>query len=348
VLLPGLVFEGAYRLHGEDLLRSYVSIAFLAVPGVLISAGIVGVGLWAATGLRPELAFVVGAMVSATDPAAVIATFTKVRAPRRLVAIVDAESLLNDGTGLVLFAIAIAVVIRGIGPIEAVWLFGWTIAGSVAIGALAGVAASVAVVRAPGRAAKVALTVVIAYGTYLVAADLGLSGVLATVVAGIVLGNYGRRIGLTEATERAFDAIWEPLAAALTALIFLAVGVAIGRSGALSALGPIAWGVLLVLAARALVVYVVIGGAVAVLGRRQRGPSLPTGWLHPLFWAGLRGGVATAAALSLPLDFPERDLLQRITFGIVVVTLLLQGTTAGWLVRRVGATDQPATTLRTT
>jgi CPA1 family monovalent cation:H+ antiporter len=347
VLLPGLVFEGAYRLHWEDLRRSYGSIAFLAVPGVLVSAGIVGIGLWAVIGLRPELAFVVGAMVSATDPVAVIATFTKLGAPRRLIAIVDAESLLNDGTGLVLFAVAIALVTRGISPLDAVWLFGWTILGSCALGAVAGLIASVLVVRAP-RGPAVGLTVVIAYGTYLLAAGLGLSGVLGTVSAGIVLGNYGRRIGLPEATERAFDAVWEPLAAVLTALIFVAVGVAIGRSGALSELGSIAWAVVLVLAARGVVVYLLIGGSVAALGRRRGAPVLPRGWLHPLFWAGLRGGVATAAALSLPLDFPERDLLQRITFGVVVVTLVLQGTTAGWLVRRALSGDQPVSTVRTT
>jgi CPA1 family monovalent cation:H+ antiporter len=108
VLLPGLVFEAAYRLHWDDLRRSYGSIAFLAVPGVLLSAGIVAAGLALTTGLRPELAFVAGAIVSATDPAAVVATFTKLGAPRRLVAVVDAESLLNDGTGLAAFAIAVA------------------------------------------------------------------------------------------------------------------------------------------------------------------------------------------------------------------------------------------------
>jgi CPA1 family monovalent cation:H+ antiporter len=287
-------------------------------------------------------------MVSATDPAAVIATFTKLRAPRRLIAIVDAESLLNDGTGLVLFAVAIAVVTRGIASTEAAWLFGWTVVGSVALGAAAGFAASLGVVRAPGRGVAVALTVLCAYGTYLLAAKLGLSGVLASVIAGIVLGNHGRHIGLSEETERAFDAVWEPLSALLTALIFLAVGVAIGRSGALEAIAPIAWGVLFVLIARGVVVYALIGGALAVLGRRGGGPALPAGWLHPLFWAGLRGGVATAAALSLPLDFPDRDLLQRITFGVVVVTLLLQGSTATWLVRRIPPGDQPASTLRTT
>ncbi len=348
VLLPGLVFEAAYRLHWEDLRRSYGSIAFLAVPGVLISAAIVAAVLAVATGLRPELAFVVGAIVSATDPAAVVATFTKLRAPRRLIAIVDAESLLNDGTGLTVFAIAVVVVTRATGPSDAAWLFASTVAGSAGLGLLAGLATAVAVVRAPGRALPVALTVSLAYGTYLVAASLGLSGILATVLAGIVFGNYGRRIGLAEATERAFDAVWEPLAAALTALIFLVVGIAIGRSGLLSELGPIAWGIFAVLAARAAVVYGLIGGAVALLGRRRVAPNLPARWLHPLFWAGLRGGVATAAALSLPLDFPERELLQRITFGIVLVTLLVQGTTAGWLVRRVALDDQPSSALRTT
>jgi len=348
VLLPGLVFEAAYRLHWEDLRRSYGSIAFLAVPGVLLSAAVVAVILSAAIGLAAGPAFVVGAIVSATDPAAVVATFAKLRAPRRLIAIVDAESLLNDGTALVAFAIAVAAVTRGVGPLEAAWLFGLTIAGSALIGALAGLGAALAIVRARGRLLPVMISLLAAYGTYLAAAAVGLSGVLASVLAGIVLGNYGRRVGLTEATERALDAVWEPLAAALTALIFLAVGIAIGRSGVWSALVPIAWGLLAVLLARALVVYGLIGGAVAVLGRGPVAPNLPVGWLHPLFWAGLRGGVATAAALSLPLDFPERELLQRITFGIVVVTLVVQGSTAGWIVRRVTAVDQPASTLPTT
>jgi len=203
------------------------------------------------------------------------------------------------------------------------------------------------VVRAP-RALAVALTLLVAYGTYLAAAAIGLSGVLATVLAGILLGNYGRGIGLTAATERAFDAVWEPLTAALSALIFLAVGLAIGQSAVLSDLGPIAWGVLAVLVARAVVVYGLIGGALLALGRRRGAPNLPARWLHPLFWAGLRGGVATAAALSLPLDFPERDLLQRIAFGVVFVTLLVQGTTAAWVVRWTAPSDQPASTLRST
>lgn len=341
VLLPGLVFEAAYRLHWEDLRRSSGSIAFLAVPGVLVSAAIVAVVLAATTGLRLDLAFVAGAMVSATDPAAVVATFTHLRAPRRLVAIVDAESLLNDGTGLVAFAIAVIVVTRGVGLPEAAGLFVATVAGSVIVGVAVGALAALLMTRVPVGALAVAISIAAAYGSYLAVAAAGLSGVLASVSAGVVLGNYGRRIGLGERTERALDAAWEPITFALTALIFLAVGLAIAWADLASAIAPIAWGVAGVLLGRALIVYGLIGGALVALRGRRLAPNVPDRWLHLIFWAGLRGGVATAAALSLPVGFPERDLLQRITFGVVVATLLVQGTTAGWLVRRVGVGAEP-------
>lgn len=339
VLLPGLVFEAAYRLHWEDLRRSYGSIAFLAVPGVLLSAAIVGAVLAAATGLRLDLAFVVGAMVSATDPAAVVATFARLRAPRRLVAIVDAESLLNDGTGLVVFAIAVRAVGAGIAPLDAVATFVRTATLSGLGGVIVGVAAAVLIVRLRDHRARVAVSLVAAYGASLGATALGLSGIIATVVAGAVLGNYGRRIGLAPVTEEAFNVVWERISFVLTALIFIAVGLAIGPAGIVAALGPIAWGVFGVLVARAVVVYLLMGGALLVLGGRRAAPNLHPEWLHLIFWAGLRGAVATAAALSLPLDFPERELLQRITFGIVLVTLAVQGSTAGWLLRRSGVAE---------
>lgn len=341
VLLPGLVFEAAYRLHWEDLRRSYGSIAFLAVPGVLVSAAMVAILLAVTTGLRPELAFVVGAMVSATDPAAVVATFARLRAPRRLVAIVDAESLLNDGTGLVVFAIAVRAVGGGIAPIDAAATFvGTTIASGFA-GVVVGSAAAALVVRLRDHRAQVVVSLVAAYGASFGAAALGLSGIIATVVAGAVLGNYGRRIGLAPSTEAAFDAVWEGIAAVLTALIFVGVGLAIGPAGILAALGPIGWGVLGVVVARGVVVYVLMGGALKLLTGRRAAPNLDPRWLHLIFWAGLRGAVATAAALSLPIGFPDRELLVRITFGIVLVTLVVQGSTAGWLVRRSGVAAAP-------
>jgi len=347
-LLPGLVFAAAYHLHWDDLRRAYGWIAFLAVPGVLVSAGIIALVLDRAIGLRLDLAFVVGAMVSATDPAAVVATFTKLHAPRRLVAIVDAESLLNDGTGLVAFAVALAFVTRGIAPGDAAWLFALTIAGSAVLGAAAGAVAALLVTRLPGRALPAVTSLVTAYGVYLVATAIGLSGVLATVLAGIALGSLGRGGRIDARAEAALDGLWHPLSALLNALIFIAVGIAIAHSDTLEALVPIAWGVVAVLVARAAVVYGLLGAGGRLLERLRIATALPVRWLHPLFWAGLRGAVATAAALSLPLDFPERALLQRITFGIVVVTLVVQGGSAGWLVRRAAPADQPARRLRTT
>ena len=134
----------------------------------------------------------------------------------------------------------------------------------------------------------------------------------------------------------ALDTVWEFFAFLLTAVVFLLIGLAISVGELLTALPWIAWGVVAILVGRAIVVYALLGGGSRlVLGRRSR-QVLPTAWLHVLFWGGLRGAVAIALALSLPVDFPQRDLLQAMTFGIVLFTLLVQGTTIEWLIDRVG------------
>ena len=163
-----------------------------------------------------------------------------------------------------------------------------------------------------------------------------------------MLGNLGpaRRRCPSDGTD-AIDTVWEFIAYLLTAVVFLLVGLAIPPARLLDSLGPIAWGIVAILVGRALVVYVLLGGA----SRLRSGPGLaervPSGWLHVLFWAGLRGAVAVAMALSLPADIPQRALLQEITFGVVLFTLLVQGTTIGWVVdRAIRATSvaEPAAT----
>ena len=134
--------------------------------------------------------------------------------------------------------------------------------------------------------------------------------------------------------EDAIDIVWEFVAYLLTAVVFLEVGLAISPGRLLDSIGPIAWAIGAILVGRAVIVYVLLGGASRLTPRPGLAERVPAGWLHVLFWSGLRGAVAVAMALSLPVDIPQRDLLQEITFGVVLFTLLVQGTTVGPLIDR--------------
>ena len=336
VLLPGLIFEAAYQTDIGELRRAFGGIALLAAPGVIISALIVAAVLNLATGLPFELGFVVGAMVSATDPAAVVSTFKRLRAPRRLATVVEGESLFNDGTALVVFAIALRAVQSEVGLDEALVTFGLTVVVSTVIGGAIGYIGSRIIATVDDHLIELTVSLAIAYGAYLIADLFHESGIIATVVAGIVLGTYGRRIGMSTRTQEALDTVWEFLAFLLTALVFLLVGLAISLPQLLNALTPILWTVLAILVGRAIVVYLLLGGTSKVISDRYH-EVVPLAWLHVLFWAGLRGAVAVAMALSLPTDFPQRVLLQEITFGVVLFTLIVQGTTAELVIRLTGA-----------
>jgi CPA1 family monovalent cation:H+ antiporter len=335
VLLPGLVFEAALRIDIDDFRRTFGGVVLLAAPGVLVSAAIVAALLAVATGLPIELGFVVGAMVAATDPVAVVSTFKQLGSPRRLATLIESESLFNDGTAIVVFTVAVQVVAGGVTPGGVVVSVVTIIVSSTVIGLVVGWVASRLIAAVDDHLVELTLSVAAAYGTYIVAAQLGQSGIIATVVAGLLIGNHARRVGMSERSLEALDTVWEFAAFLLTAVVFLLVGLAIGLGDIASALPWIAWGVVAILVGRAVVVYGLLGGTSRLVRGRNHG--LPMGWLHILFWGGLRGAVAIALALSLPVDFPKRELLQAITFGIVLFTLLVQGTTVEWLIGRVGA-----------
>jgi monovalent cation:H+ antiporter, CPA1 family len=356
VLLPALIFEASYQIDFGKLRPSLVGVSLLAGPGVLVSAALVALFLHVGAGLPVAQAFVVGAMLSATDPAAVIATFKRLASPRRLSTLVEAESLFNDGTGIVAFTIAVAFVTSATSPLEIGTTFVWVVVASAAVGALTGWAASRILPNVGDHLIEISLSVVLAYGTYLIADAAHLSGVISTAVAGIVLGNYGRRLGLSERTEEALDTVWEFVAFLATAFVFLVVGFAISLRSLLDVAGPIAWAVAAMFVGRAIIVYGFLGtlrlarrrwpakGARAGAPRPKPATDggadegdMPVGWLHVIYWSGLRGAVSTALALSLPAGMPNRSLLQGITFGAVLFTLLVQATTAELAVARWGA-----------
>jgi CPA1 family monovalent cation:H+ antiporter len=333
VLLPGLVFEAAYKLDLAELRRTSTIVAVLAAPGVVITAAVVAVVVSATTGLDLTLAFLLGAMISATDPVAVVALFRRLGAPSRLATAVEAESLFNDGTGIVLFTIALSAVGHPVSIGEGAVSFVVIVVVSGLIGLVAGALAYALMRLTDEHLLVVAISVVAAYGTYLVADRLHESGIIATVMVGLVLGNAKHPFPLEAGARDALDTVWEFLAFLLTGLSFLLIGLAMSVDLLTRAAPLIVAGYVALTAARALVVYGLIG-----LGERALpGPSLlPVGFLHVMFWSGLRGAIAVALALALPLDLPDRDLLAGAVFGIVLVTLLVQGTTAGWVVRRAG------------
>lgn len=331
VLLPGLIFEAAFRIDIAVLRPSLLGVLFLAIPGVLVVALVVALVLHAATGVAFSSAFLVGAMVAATDPAAVIATFKRVQAPERLATAVEAESLLNDGTGIVVFTIALAATSGSASLLDGVLRFAFVVSGSAILGLIAGWLASRLLALSDDHLVELTMSLVLAYGAYLVADGLGGSGVIATSVAGLTLGSYGRRHGLSIRAAKAIDEVWEFIAFVLTALIFLLVGLAIEVRVLLSDIVPIASAVLAILVARGLVVYVLLGGAARLLARG--GPSIvKLDWLHVLFWAGLRGAVSVALVLSLPSNLPDRALITAIVYGVVLFTLLVQGSTAEFVI----------------
>ncbi len=341
VLLPGLVFEAGYRLRVAELRRWWGALALLAIPGVVVSAVIVAVVLTMATGLPIELAFVVGAMISATDPAAVVATFQRLTTDRALGTMVDGESLLNDGTGLVLFAIALELLTRPLSAGEAIASFASAIGFSVIIGLAMGYVATRVVRLVDDFLIDLTVSVILAYGSYLLADEAHLSGVLATVTAAVVFGNIGPGRTLKDTEADAVDTVWEFLAYLLTAFVFLVVGLAIPPARLIESIVPIGWAVVAALVGRALIVYGMLGGLGLLAPIPGMEARFPLGWLNVVFWSGLRGAVAVAMALSLPADVPQRDVLQAIVFGVVLFTLLVQGTTVGRLTARVAPPVEP-------
>ena len=346
VLLPGLIFEAAYRLNGRELRQSFGGVALLAIPGVLICAAVVAIVLHLATDLSLGESFLVGAIVSATDPVAVVATMRRLRAPERLVTLVDAESLFNDGTAVLVYAIALGGLGGEISLAAGALSFVVGLTASAAIGAVVGLGIAWLAGRTGVHLIELALTFLAAYGSYLIASAVHQSGIIAVVIAGIVVGTYRHETLFTARAREAIDRVWSTLAFVLAGVAFLLIGIAISIESLEQAAIYIAWGVVAVLVGRAIVIYGLLGG-LSRLGRRfWAAPQIPLSWLHIINWTGLRGAVAMALALSLPAGVPNRTLLQGAIFGIVLFTVLVQGTTAERVVRWAGvgpeAADAPA------
>jgi len=333
VFLPALLFEATLQIEATTLRKTLLPMGLLAVPGVLVTAGSVAALVHWGIGLAWSTAGLFGAIVAATDPIAVIAIMRRLGAPHDLAVLVEGESLLNDGTAVVLARIMLGVALAGTASIvDGVLQFALVVGGGLLIGLLMGSAMSRLTARIDDHLLEITLSTILAYGSYISAESLHVSGVIAVVAAGLVLGNLGARRSMSPTTRLTLLNFWEYLAFLLNSLIFLLIGLQVQLGSLLTDLVPIAIAIAAVLLARAVVVYG-IGLVVWPLPA-----ELPPRWLHTLFWSGLRGAVSLAVVLSLPLDLPGRPLLLHLTFGVVLWTLLVQGLTMEPLLAWLGLT----------
>ncbi len=338
--LPPLLFEAALLLPWRALRRDGLPIFVLSTLGVALAAAVVAGGMTWLAHWPPHAALLFGVLIAATDPVSVIATFKENNIGGRVRVLVEAESLCNDGVAAVFFALALSLALGTPGlswgrALEQVVL---AAAGGIGVGlAVGGLAVSLAG-RTEDHLVETALTVVAAYGSFFLAERVGVSGVLATVSAGVLLGSVGllREAGdagdaaLTPRGREVVLAFWDFAAFAANSLIFLLIGLGVARrSFSRLGLAALLLAVGLTLLGRALAVY-----PLCLPFRRTR-LAVSASHQHLLFWGGMRGALALALALSLPVAVVDRDKIVLAAFGTVAFSVVVQGVTMPALLRRL-------------
>jgi CPA1 family monovalent cation:H+ antiporter len=338
IFLPGLLFEAAFHINFEQFWRNRLTIFSLALPGVIAATALTTVILTPVADALDYVqnfswhhALVFGALIAATDPIAVVAVFKELGAPKRLSILVEGESLLNDGTGIVFFTLSLSVA-SGVHTTAAGLAFAFfeIVGFALLIGGMIGLIVSQVTKQINDPMIEITLTTIAAYGTFVATEHFGYSGVIATVTAGMVCGNYGARVGMSPSTRLAVESFWEYVAFALNSIIFLLIGFEVHLSDLVASWQMIRVAYLAVTAGRALVIF----GVSSVL--RTSRERVPWSWSVILTWGGLRGALPMVLALSLPRSFPHRDLLVTMTFGVVIISILVHGLTISHFLKWLG------------
>jgi len=330
--LPPLIFEAAFFIRWKELKLNLLPVLVLASVGVVVAAAVIAPAMVFIGGWTWPVAILFGTLIAATDPVSVIAMFKELKVQGRLRLLVEAESLFNDGVAAVLFSVAL---IYAGGTNLTVGLSGLTLLREVGGGIASGALVAGAVLFLAGRTeeplVELTFTTVAAFGAFLLAEHLHSSGVLAVLVAGLMIGNLGQIGAITDKGNVAVGAFWEFAAFIANSFVFLLIGV---REHAFASLlvrhlDLIALAVLASLIGRAISVY----GVVALISRSKH--RIERRHQHVLVWGGLKGALSLALAIGLPEDIPFREQVLSVTFGVVAFSVVVQGMTMPILMRRL-------------
>ena len=331
VLLPPLVFEAALQLEWKRFRAELPLTLTLAFSGVAVAASVVAFGMHTIVGWSWIGAALFGVLIAATDPVSVIAAFREMRCLPRVSMVVEAESLLNDGVAAVGFAV-LSLIAAGASPgvVNVVPAFLWTLGGGVLIGLGVSGAILLVVGRTDDPLVEITLTTIAAYSSFLLAEHFHASGIISAMAAGLMIGSAGTRFLSRSGRDRVHGA-WEYFAFLANSFVFILIGMSVA-SQPLHRLGlaAAAVAILLVLAGRVLSIY-----PLSILFLRSRW-RLPISYQHTLFWGGLRGALALALALAIPASVPERGAIILTAFVVVAFSILVQGLTMPWLIKRLG------------
>lgn len=339
IFLPPLLFESAWNLKWSDVKKDLVPICLFAIIGVVISIAGVAFGLNQLAGISLTTALLIGASLSATDPVSVTALFRELGVGKRLLTLMEGESLFNDGMAVVAFNFLLAFSLKTTDlTLQPILVQFFTVVGiGIGVGSLIGFGISYLTQRFDLPLVEQSFTLVSAYGTYLITENLGGSGVIGVVTVGMILGNFGSRIGMNPRTRLIVTEFWEFLAFFVNSIVFLLIGDQMHYAILGENLLAIALTVAGMIVTRAIAIYLL-----SSLSNSLVASAIPLPEQTVLWWGGLRGSVAIALALSVPAILPEREKLVATVFGAVLFTLLVQGFTIQPLLNKLQLLgDQP-------
>jgi monovalent cation:H+ antiporter, CPA1 family len=333
LFLPILLFEAAINTDISRLRSTVKPISLLAGPGVILASGVCATGLKFAIGLDWTTALVLGTLLAITDTVSVIAVFKEVTVPSRLTTIVEGESLFNDGVALVLLNLILIFHATGsFSLLAATQQLIIVIAGGSFVGLILGYLAAGLFARLDDNLSGILLTVALALGAYQVGHFMGVSGVVAVVVAGLMVGNVGLSRQVSASNQVTLYSFWDYAGFGVNTFIFLLIGVEVNPAALWQTLPAVLLAILAYQIGRILAVYPLL----AILRWFDR--PVPLRWQHVLFLGNIKGSLSMALALSLPVTLVSRSYVIAVVFGAVLLSLVLQGLSLPWLVKRLNLT----------